>query len=130
MPVSITAPDITGVWRPLSDREAGIVPGLSTQAWVRLLDKRPDLEGLIAAGTITVDSVKSAMVSMVIRVLKNIDSVRTISNSYDDWSESQTLDSSISTGELYVNDHELGLVTPASTVPEYGAYSVSLWGDG
>lgn len=127
-PVVIDQQDIEAVWRPLSAAEGLIVPGLSTQAWIRLLVPRPDLPQDLASGAVTQESVASAMVSMIVRVLKNPDSVRQLSKSYDDWSKSQTFDSSVSTGELYVNEHELALVTPVSAVPERGAYSVSLWG--
>lgn len=127
-PVNVTAEQIASVWRPLSAAEADLVPGLSNQAWIRMLTLRPDLKTDMGAGKIKESSVASAMISMIIRVLKNPDSVRQLSKSYDDWSKSQTFDSSVSTGELYVNDHELALITPVSEVPERGAYTVSLWG--
>lgn len=128
MPVSVTPEDIAGVWRPLSEAESVIVPGLSNQAWIRLLVPRPDLEQHLADGTVSLESVASAMISMIIRVLKNPDSVRQLAKSYDDWSRSQTFDNSVSTGELYVNEHELALVTTKPAVLPAGAYSVSLWG--
>jgi len=128
MPVSVTPEDIAGVWRPLSEAEAALVPGLSNQSWIRMLTPRPDLEDHIADGTVDEESVASAMISMIIRVLKNPDSVRQLSKSYDDWSGSQTFDSTISTGELYVNEHELAMITPRPKVQPAGAYSVSLWG--
>jgi len=128
MPVSVTPEDIAGVWRPLSEAEETIVPGLANQAWIRMLVPRPDLEAQITEGAVAAESVASAMISMIIRVLKNPDSVRQLAKSYDDWSRSQTFDSSVSTGELYVNEHELALITPRPTVQPAGAYSVSLWG--
>lgn len=128
MAVEILPEDIAGVWRPLSEAEALLVPGLSNQAWIRLLDQRPDLEADLLAGTVKIESVASAMISMLVRVLKNPDSVRQLAKSYDDWSRSQTFDSSVSTGELYVNEHELALVTPKPAILDAGAYSVSLWG--
>lgn len=128
MPVNIEATDVAAVWRPLSPAEETIVPGLSTQAWIRLVSASPDLQSNIDKDDVGEDAVKSAMTSMIVRVLKNPDSVRQLSKSYDDWSKSQTLDSSVSTGELYVNEHELALVTPQPTVYDAGAYSVSLWG--
>ncbi|MGO2938137.1 MAG: hypothetical protein ACTICQ_11250 [Glutamicibacter arilaitensis] len=128
MPVSVIPEDIAGIWRPLSEAESVIVPGLSNQAWIRLLVPRPDLEQHLADGTVSLESVASAMISMIIRVLKNPDSVRQLAKSYDDWSRSQTFDNSVSTGELYVNEHELALVTPKPAILPAGAYSVSLWG--
>ncbi|MCO1338084.1 hypothetical protein BJH93_04120 [Kocuria polaris] len=127
-PLQLTTDDIEGVWRPLSAAEAELVPGLSKQAWIRLLDAAPALDDDLQAGTITEDAAKSAMISMIVRVLKNPESVRQLSKSYDDWSKSQTMDSSVSTGELYVNEHEFGLVTPISDVPDYNVYVMGLGG--
>lgn len=128
MPVQVTPADIAGVWRPLSEAEELLVPGLSNQAWIRMLDQRPELEDHLEDISVNPESVASAMISMLIRVLKNPDSVRQLAKSYDDWSRSQTFDSSVSTGELYVNEHELSLITPKPVVLDAGAYSVSLWG--
>lgn len=127
-PIEVTSGDIAGVWRPLSTAEAALVPGLSSQAWIRLLNAASALDDDLQADRVTEDEAKSAMISMIIRVLKNPDSVRQLSKSYDDWSKSQTLDSSVSTGELYVNQHELGLVTPLAEVPDYNVYVIGLGG--
>lgn len=130
--VTVTPEEIANQWRPLSPAETTVVPGLAGQAWVRMLahPRLRDLEPKLAAQPPTVNeaTVKSVIASMIIRVLKNPDSARQISKAHDDWSRSQTLDSSISTGELYVNDYELDLLDPPPEYPEYGMYVISLGG--
>jgi hypothetical protein len=51
--------------------------------------------------------VKLVIVKMVRRVLKNPDGYRIKNESIDDYTESGTVDSSLSTGELYVSPEEL-----------------------
>jgi hypothetical protein len=124
MAVSVTPQDIENVWRPLSSEQSAIVPGLSGSAWRRLLRRAPwvDAEGF------PVDDVKDVMVSMILRVLKNPDSVRTLSESIDDYTEAKTLDAAISSGELYVTDYEVSLLAPKTEAPDYGMYVVGLGG--
>ncbi|MFC3299634.1 hypothetical protein FJV46_10675 [Arthrobacter agilis] len=130
--VTITAQDIANQWRPLSPAETAVVPGLAEQAWVRMLahPRLSDLEAKLDANppTVSVATVKSVIASMVIRVLKNPESARQISKSHDDWSRSQTLDSSISTGELYVNDRELDLLDPPPEYSTPGMFVIPLGG--
>lgn len=122
--VSVTAQDIENVWRPLSTEQSTIVPGLSGSAWRRLVRKAPWVE----AEEFPQDDIKDVMVSMIVRVLKNPDSVRTLSESIDDYTEAKTLDAAISSGELYVSDYELSLLSPVPEAPEYGMYVVGLGG--
>lgn len=125
MPVAVTQADIEKVWRPLTTEEANVVAGLSDSAWIRLVATVPmvgDTPLPIAEATVL-----DVMVSMIVRVFKNPDSARIISESIDDHSASKTLDSAISTGELYVTEREIGLLSPRE-VPVYGMYVVSLGG--
>lgn len=130
--ITVTPQEIQNQWRPLSTAESGVIPGLSGEAWVRILahPRSRDIEAKVAANPQLVSeaTVKSVLASMIIRVLKNPDSARQISKSHDDWSKSQTLDSSISTGELYINDRELDLLDPLPEYYEQGMYIVSLGG--
>lgn len=130
--VTVTPEEIANQWRPLSPAETTVVPGLAEQAWVRILahPRLRDLETKLAAqpSTVSEATVKSVIASMIIRVLKNPDSARQISKAHDDWSRSQTLDSSISTGELYVNDYELDLLDPPPEYSTPGMYVISLGG--
>lgn len=124
MPVSVTQADIEKVWRPLTTEEASIVSGLSDSAWIRLVAAVPVLAD---TSDVPEATVRDVMVSMIVRVFKNPDSARIISESIDDHTASKTLDTAISSGELYVSEHEIGLLTPR-VVPSYGMYVVGLGG--
>lgn len=129
MPVSVVRADIEQVWRPLSTEEAALVPGLSSKAWRRVLAHFPDMDASVTFAPpatdplVSPDLVKDVMVSMIIRVLKNPDSVR--SDSIDD--HTTTLDMSISSGEMYLSAEEIALLT-ARLVPVYGMYVLGLGG--
>lgn len=124
MPVSVTQADIEKVWRPLTAEEAAVIPGLSGRAWIRIVAKLPD----VYESGVHEDVIKDVMASMIIRVLKNPDSARVISESIDDSTDSRTLDSAISSGEMYVSTEELAMLTPAPEVPFYGMYVLGLGG--
>jgi hypothetical protein len=130
--VTVTPEEIADQWRPLSTAETAVVPGLAGQAWVRILahPRLLNLEERLAAtpATVRAETVQSVLASMIIRVLKNPNSARQISKSHDDWSRSQTLDSTVSTGELYVNDYELDLLDPPPEYSQPGMYVISLGG--
>lgn len=130
--VAVTADDIENQWRPLKAAEARVVSGKSADAWTRILahPRSRDIEDKLSVvpQVVAEATVKSVMVSMIVRVLKNPDSHRQISKSADDWSKSATLDKSVSTGEMYLTDYELDLLDPPPLIPEYGAYVVSLGG--
>lgn len=128
--VTVTYGDIESEWRPLRAAEQAIIPGKSASAWTRIKADTRDIEDKLDAvpQIVTTDTVKSVMVSMIVRVLKNQDSARQISKSADDWSKSLTLDSSVSSGEMYVSEYEHGLLNPSTGVPDYGMYVVGLGG--
>jgi hypothetical protein len=126
----VTVSDIENEWRPLSDAEKAVIPGKSANAWTRIKADTRDIEEKMSASPeiVSLDVVHSVMVSMIIRVLKNQQSARQISKSMEDWSKSVTLDSSVSSGEMYVSDYEHGLLNPSSGIPEYSMYVVELGG--
>lgn len=126
--VAVTAQQIENRWRPLTPAEATTVPGKSEDAWTRILATVPGIEEHLSTGAVAEATVQSVMVSMIVRVLKNPDSVRTHQQSIDDANESRTLDSAISTGELYLTDYEIGLLTPATGIPVHGMYVIGLGG--
>lgn len=128
--VSVTFGDIESEWRPLSAAEKSTIAGKSATAWTRIKADTRDIEDKLDAvpQIVGTDTVKSVMVSMIVRVLKNQDSARTISKSADDWSKSLTLDSSVSSGEMYVSEYEHTLLNPSSGVPDYGVYVIGLGG--
>lgn len=128
MTLSVTAQDIESEWRPLTPAEAQTLAGKSTAAWTRIVALVPGIEDNIDAGLVSQDTVKSVMASMIVRVLKNPDSVRTVQSSIDDYNGSRTLDNTVSSGELYLTDFEIGLLTPTPGVPSYGMYVIGLGG--
>lgn len=130
MAISVTQADIEKVWRPLTAAEVAVIPGLSDRAWLRLVAAVPGLESFTAgtAPLVTTAAVKDVMVSMIIRVLKNPDSARIISESIDDYTDGRTLDAAISSGEMYVSAFEVGMLTPAPVLPVNGVYVMGLGG--
>lgn len=128
MPVEVTPKHIEDEWRPLTLAESQTITGKAAAAWTRIVAIVPGIEDNVASGDVSEDTVRSVMVSMIVRVLKNPESIRTHQQSIDDSSESRTLDNSVSTGELYLTDFEIGLLTPAAGVPQYGMYVLGLGG--
>lgn len=134
MAVSVTQTDIEKVWRPLTAAEIANVAGLSASAWIRIVATVPGIESFIdveAPATeplVSTEAVKDVMASMIVRVFKNPESARIISESIDDYTDGRTLDTAISSGELYVSAFEVGMLTPAPVVPVYGMYVMGLGG--
>ena len=127
MAVSVTQQDIEAQWRPLTPAEAATVSGRSGSAWLRIVAKVPDIETRLTAGTLAEDVVKDVMVSMLLRVFKNPDGFRSYGGQIDDGQESVTVDSVLSSGELYVSDAELAMLRPV-TLPVVGMYVIGLGG--
>ena len=130
MAVSVTQADIEQVWRPLTTAEAAVIPGLSNSAWIRVVGAVPGIASYLDAAEplVTAEAVQDVMSHMIIRVLKNPDSARIISESIDDYTSGRTLDDAISSGELYVSAFEASMLTPAPTVPVNGMYVLGLGG--
>ena len=121
--IGVYPEDVAAGWRPLSATETVTAQGLITEAAVMLTISVPDLEGKD-------QGIVSLVVSrMVRRVLKNPDGYRVRNESIDDYSDGGTVDSTLSTGELYVSDQELGWlgIVPASASPKR-AFEVRLGG--
>lgn len=134
MPIAVAQADIEKVWRPLATDEAALIPGLSNKAWTRIKARFPDIEVTTSIvppalePVISVDVVQDVMGSMIIRVLKNPDSLRIRSESIDDHTDAATLDAAISSGEMYLTADEIALLTPAPVAPVYGMYVMGLGG--
>jgi hypothetical protein len=122
--ISVSKADIEKEWRPLTEQESNVIAGLSAKAWLRITAKVPD----VYESGIDEAIIKDVMVSMIIRVLKNPDSARIISESIDDSTDSRTLDSAISSGEMYVSADELVMLTLPPIAPVYGMYVLGLGG--
>lgn len=120
--IDVYPEDIAAGWRPLTAAEAITAQGLIVEAAVLLTVSVPGLDGKDAG------IVKLVVSRMVRRVLKNPDGYRVRNESIDDYSDGGTIDSSLSTGELYVSDQELGWlgVKPESTIKR--AFEIRLAG--
>jgi hypothetical protein len=108
--IDVYPEEVAAGWRPLTDAEVLTARGLAAEAIVVLTVSVPDFAGKDEA------VVKLVAARMIRRVLKNPDGYRIRSESVDDYSDGGTIDSSLSTGELYISDQELGWlgVKPAS----------------
>lgn len=103
MAVYVYPEDVAAGWRPLTDAEISVAEAQISEALVLLAAEVP------ALASQSEDIVKLVVVKMVRRVLKNPDGYRIApGGSIDDYTESGgTVDSSLSTGELYVSAQEL-----------------------
>jgi hypothetical protein len=134
MQVTVEQSDIEKVWRPLTAEEAALIPGLSNRAWIRIQARFPDIETNTAPvppatePLVSIDVVADVMASMIVRVLKNPESLRVRSESIDDHTDAATLDAAISSGEMYLTGDEVALLTPRAEVPIYGMYVLGLGG--
>lgn len=102
MAIYVLPGDVAAGWRPLTDGEIVTTQGLITEATVLLRVLVPNVDSLDEA------LVRFVAVRAIRRVLKNPDGYRVRSESVDDYSDGGTIDSSLSTGELYFSDQELG----------------------
>jgi hypothetical protein len=134
MQVSVAQADIEQVWRPLTAAEAAVIPGLSNRAWLRIVGAVPGIESFLDASLpasdplVTPEAVQDVMASMIVRVLKNPESARIISESIDDYTSGRTLDDAVASGEMYVSAFEVSMLTPAPVVPVNGMYVLGLGG--
>jgi len=100
--VVVTPDDVAAGWRPLSDAEVLTAQGLIAEALVLLTVAVP---GFASKD----EGVARLVVSrMVRRVMKNPDGYRIRNESIDDYTDGGTVDSALSTGELYASTDELG----------------------
>lgn len=102
MAAIVLSSDVAAGWRPLTTAEGPVATQLISEAFVLLRVLVPGLDSK------SDDLVKLVVVKMVRRVLKNPDGFRVRNESIDDYSDGGTVDSALSTGELYVSTDELG----------------------
>lgn len=122
MAIYVLPEDVAAGWRPLSDTEATTAVGLIEEASVLLRVLVPNVDSLDES------IVRFVAVRMIRRVMKNPGGYRVRTESVDDYSDGGTIDSALSTGELYVSDQELGWlgVKPASETKR--AFEIRLGG--
>jgi hypothetical protein len=106
--------DSAGGWRPLTATEEATAPFLIEEASILLRVLVPALESLDEALT------RFVVVRMIRRVMKNPEGYRVRNESIDDYSDGGTIDSALSTGELYVSEQELAWlgVKPDAEAPK------------
>ncbi|MDF9748634.1 hypothetical protein [Arthrobacter sp. ES3-54] len=100
--VVVTPNDVAAGWRPLSDAEALAAAGLIAEAVTLLTVTVPGFDSK------DVGVARLVVSRMVRRVMKNPDGYRIRNESIDDYTEGGTVDSALSTGELYASTDELG----------------------
>lgn len=86
------------------------IRALIDKASIRLASRLPSLQRRIAAGALDREVVRGVVEDMVLRVIRNPTARRSIG--LDDFQE--TIDTSTSTGLLYVSEDELALLRPPS----------------
>jgi hypothetical protein len=123
MAIYVRPDDVAAGWRPLTDAEVITAQGLIDEVTVLLRVLVPGVDELDEA------LVRFVAVRMIRRVMKNPGGYRIRNESIDDYSDGGTIDSALSTGELYVSDQELGWlgITPAADAPKR-AFEVRLGG--
>lgn len=100
-----------GLTIPEGDTADTQIQALIDKATNRLASRLPSLQRRIDAGTLDIEVVRGVIEDMVLRVIRNPKARRSIG--LDDFQE--TIDTSTSTGLLYVSADEIALLKPAST---------------
>lgn len=100
-----------GLTIPAGDAADAQIQALIDKAATRLASRLPSLQRRIDAGTLDIEVVQGVVEDMVLRVMRNPRALRSIG--LDDFQE--TVDTSTSTGLLYVSADELALLRPART---------------
>lgn len=126
MSINVTAGEVRtaayGLTIPTgTDIDASILR-LVAKAIDRLPGGRTGIEARIAASSLSESLVRGVIEDMVIRVLRNPRAIR--SSSIDDFTE--TIDNSVSAGELYLSASEAALLTAGSDRPRVGTIRLGL----
>lgn len=119
----VTVEDVAYRFRPLStEDEINQVEVLLDDAWAIVNAQLPMLESQLAAAVNPPEGVLRAVIcNMVIRVLRNPNGVKQWA--VDDYSE--TRDSSISAGALYLSTDEMALITQSLGNRRRGAFTIT-----
>lgn len=107
-----TPSDVEAIWRPLTGAELNVVATRLVDASQMVRDEVPLVGGLdvderIEAGTLKVETVRQVVVAMVERLSVVQRFVRQQSTAVDDGSQSVTIDSSVSAGEMFISAREM-----------------------
>jgi hypothetical protein len=113
--------------RPLTSDEIRVTPRWLQTAWRKLQRAVPGIPERTALdpaaeGYLATDDVIDVLVAMVERKLRNPGATRQWAG--DDYSE--TIDSTLSTGQIYVTDQEIADLSPATPSGGSAIYSIGL----
>ncbi|GAA3699115.1 hypothetical protein GCM10022377_10160 [Zhihengliuella alba] len=101
--------------RALTTAETAQVTAWLDDLEAMVLSRVPDFAEQVAAGDIPAGVVRSVFATAIIRVLNNPKGLRQHTVSIDDFSRTETVDSALSSGALYLTDEEWGLLSPGSS---------------
>jgi hypothetical protein len=108
--------DIANVWQPLTADQESIAEALIDQASLKLRvaarRRGRDLDAMVASDPLIGEAAQTAVVNAVKRVLMNPKALRQYSETTGPFTESQTIDSSVSTGGLYIDPSDLADILP------------------
>jgi hypothetical protein len=107
--------DVESIWRPLTDAERVMVLSRIEQASQLVRDEVPTVDDRIASGDLSANTVRFIVRDMVFRLVSHPAFVRQSSAAIDDGSESNTYDSSVSRGVMFIEETELRRLTGART---------------
>lgn len=122
---TVIVADIEDRWRPLSAAERQVASSLLVDAWAVLVSHDPTIATRITAATLDPALLRTVLVAMVLRVMRNPEGKR--QESIDDYS--WTLDSAVSTGALYVSADELRLLAAPYTGTTRGSLRLVAYGE-
>lgn len=109
MPTPASTSDLAArFYRPLTSREYEIGQDWLDDAWQMLLDRRPELQADITAGTVAERTVIRVLCAMVARIFSNPQGL--LEEQIDDYRYRR--DSLVSSGALTITASELADVTP------------------
>ena len=116
MPPFADVADVEGIWRTLTDEESQLAAAWLLEASQQIRDEVPDVDGLdvderITAGSLSPDTVRSVAARMVRRVLMNPEGIRQRSHTLDDFQETVTIDSALSSSEMHITPREMNRLT-------------------
>jgi hypothetical protein len=122
--------DVQGIWRTLTDQEIITVTARIAEASQMIRDEVPLVNGMdvderILSGSLNAATVRNVVVSMVERVVVPARFVRQESSTVDDGSESRTIDSSVSSGEMFISPNELRRLMGRRVVGRQVAFMVN-----
>jgi hypothetical protein len=112
----VTPDDVAArIGRPLTAAEAEQVAVWEADLVALVEAKGVDLAARIASGALSAAVVTAVFASAIIRVLRNPKGLRQRTESIDDYSITETVDTTASAGAIYLSDDEWDLLAPGST---------------